>query len=87
MRIAYQALFGRGPPGDGDWDWDGPTMLYAIGGRQGVFSELGRGGSAVITTQGGLSWKTHSHRPHDVYVHVVDQQALNQRIDGIIAAP
>ena len=84
MRIAYQALFGCGPPGDGDWD--GPTMLYAIGGRQGVFSELGRGGSAVITTQGGLSWKTHSHRPHDVYVHVVDQQALNQRIDEIISA-
>ena len=68
MRIVYQALFGCGPPKDGDWD--GPTMLYAIDGRQGVFSELGRGGAAVINAQGGLSWGTVSHRLHDVYVHV-----------------
>jgi len=84
MRIVYEALFGCGPPKDGDWD--GPTMLYAIDGRQGVFSELGQGGAAVINAQGGLSWETDSRRPHDVYVHVIDQQTLNQRIDGLLAA-
>lgn len=85
MRIVYEALFGCGPPGDGDWD--GPTMLYAIGGRQGVFSELGQGGSAVMNAQGGLSWQPHSDRHHDVYVHVVDQQVLNHRIDALLATP
>ena len=82
MRIVYEALFGCGPPKDGDWD--GPTMLYAIGGRQGVFSELGQGGAAVINALGGLSWENGSGRPHDIYVHVVDQQTLNQRIDGLL---
>ena len=84
MRIVYQAEFGCGPPGDGDWD--GPTLLYAIYGSQGVFSELGRGGSAVINPQGGLSWATTSSRPDDVYVHVIDQPTLNQRIDQLLAA-
>ena len=50
MRIIYQSLFACGPPGDGDWD--GPTMLFAIGGTQGIFSQLGQGGSAVIDSQG-----------------------------------
>jgi len=84
MRLVYQALFGCGPPGDGDWD--GPTILYAISGRQGIFSELGQGGAAVMNSQGGLSWQTNSLRRHDVYVHVIDQQALNLRMDELLAA-
>ncbi len=84
MRIVYESRFGCGPPGDGDWD--GPTLLYAIGGRQGLFSELGRGGAAYINSQGGLSWRTDPARPHDLYVHVADQSALNQRIDALIGA-
>jgi hypothetical protein len=84
MRIVYEALFGCGPPKDGDWD--GPTMLYAIGGRQGVFSESGQGGAAVMNAQGGLSWEADSHGRHEVYVHVVDQQILNHRIDELLAA-
>jgi len=84
MRVVYQALFGCGAPGDGDWD--GPTMLYAIGGRQGVFSELGQGGAAVMNAQGGLSWEAGSHGPAELYVHVIDQPTLNQRIDELLAA-
>jgi pyrimidine-specific ribonucleoside hydrolase len=84
MRIVYEALFGCGPPMDGDWD--GPTLLYAIGGTQGVFSQLGEGGAAVMNARGGLSWQTNPRRHHDVYVHVVDQAALNQRIDALLAA-
>jgi hypothetical protein len=82
MRIVYEALFGCGPPGDGDWD--APALLYAIGDLPGVFSELGQGGAAVINAQGGLSWQAHSPRPSDLYVHVVDQQTLNQRIDELL---
>jgi hypothetical protein len=84
MRIVYTYLFRCGPPGDGDWD--GPTMLYAIGGKQGFFSELGQGGAAYMNTMGGLSWRTDPSRPHDLYVHVTDQRALNQRIDALIGA-
>jgi hypothetical protein len=84
MRIVYQTLFGCGPPGDGDWD--GPTLLYATGGTQGLFSESGQGGAASINAEGGLSWRTDPARPHDLYVHVTDQAALNQRIDALIAA-
>jgi hypothetical protein len=84
MRIVYQALFGCGTPKDGDWD--GPTMLYAIGGDGGFFSELGRGGSAVMGPRGGLSWQTVSRRRDDVYVHVLDQGALNDRINELLQA-
>jgi hypothetical protein len=84
MRIVYEKLFGCGPPKDGDWD--GPTMLYAISGRSGVFSELGQGGAAVIDSNGGLTWQIPSTRPHDVYVHVVDQPTLNQRIEVLLVA-
>jgi hypothetical protein len=84
MRIVYEALFGCGAPGDGDWD--GPTMLYAIGGRQGMFSELGQGGAAVMNAQGGLSWEADSSGPREIYVHVIDQPALNHRIDELLAA-
>ena len=84
MRIAYEALFACGPPTDGDWDV--PALLYAIGDLPAAFSELGQGGSAVINAQGGLSWQDGSTRPGDVYVHVVDQPALNQRIDELLAA-
>jgi Inosine-uridine preferring nucleoside hydrolase len=84
MRIVYEAEFGCGPPGDGDWD--GPTLLYAIGGTQGLFSEMGQGGGAFINVEGGLAWRTDPSRPHDLYVHVADQQALNQRIDALISA-
>ena len=83
MRIVYESRFGCGPPGDGDWD--GPTLLYAVGGVQNLFSELGQGGAASINPQGGLTWSTDPARPHDVYVHVADQRALNQRIDTLIA--
>jgi hypothetical protein len=84
MRIVYEVLFACGPPGDGNWD--APTLLYAVGDRPAVFSELGQGGAAVINAQGGLSWETPSSRPNDVYVHVVDQPMLNQRIDELLTA-
>jgi hypothetical protein len=84
MHIVYEVLFGCGAPGDGDWD--GPTMLYAIGGPQSLFSELGQGGAAVMNAGGGLSWEADSHGPHELYVHVVDHAALNQRIDELLAA-
>ena len=84
MRIAYENLFDCGPPKDGNWD--APTLLYAVGDREEVFSELGQGGAAVINPQGGLSWQDDSPRPHDVYVRVVDQPALNRRIDRLLAA-
>jgi hypothetical protein len=83
MRIVYETLFGCGPPKDGDWD--GPTMLYAINGAQGIFSELGRGGAADLDAQGGLGWKTHAARSDEVYVHVLDQAELNSRIDALLA--
>jgi inosine-uridine preferring nucleoside hydrolase len=84
MRIVYEVLFACGPPADGNWD--APTLLYAIGDLQGVFSEEGHGGAAVINAQGGLSWETPSSRPNDLYVKVADQQRLNQRIDELLAA-
>jgi hypothetical protein len=84
MRVAYEALFGCGPPKDGDWD--APTLLYAVGQLPHAFTELGQGGSAVINDQGGLSWKQPSTRAHDVYVHVTDQAALNQQIDELLSA-
>jgi hypothetical protein len=84
MRIAYEALFGCGPPTDGDWD--APALLYALGDHPATFSELGQGGAAVINPQGGLSWDDASPRAHDVYVHVVDQPFLNQRIDELLVA-
>ena len=54
MRIVSTKLFNCGPLGDGDWV--GPTLLYAVHGVPGAFSELGRGGAAVINAKGGLSW-------------------------------
>jgi hypothetical protein len=84
MRVAYEQLFQCGPPKDGDWD--APTLLYAIGDHPGTFTELGQGGAAVVNTEGGLSWKQPSTRPHDVYVHVVDQAALNARIESLLSA-
>jgi hypothetical protein len=83
MRIVYTQLFHCRAPGDGDWD--APTLLYALGDSPAVFSELGRGGAAVINAKGGLSWQTPSTRYDDLYVHVVDQQALNARIDRLLA--
>jgi len=85
MRIVYESRFGCGPPGDGDWD--GPTLLYAVGGKQGIFSELGKGGAAHINPEGGLSWRTDPSRPHDLYIHVAKQQALNARMNALIGAP
>jgi pyrimidine-specific ribonucleoside hydrolase len=84
MRIVYETLFACGPPDDGDWD--APTLLYAINGAASVFSELGQGGAAVINAQGGLSWQTVSDRVGDVYVHVLDQQTLNNQIDELLVA-
>jgi hypothetical protein len=82
MRIVYEALFKCGPVKDGDWD--APTLLYALGDVPHVFSVLGQGGAAVINKQGGLSWQAKSPRRHDVYVHVVDQKTLNQRIEQLL---
>ncbi len=84
MRIVYEDKFGCGPPGDGDWD--GPTLLYAIQGPGDLFTELGQGGSAYVNAEGGLSWRTDPDRPDDVYVHVADQNALNQEINGLLGA-
>ena len=84
MRIVYESLFQCGPPTDGDWD--APTFLYAVGDIPTAFSEEGQGGAAVINEQGGLSWAAESTRPHDLYVHVADQAALNQRIDDLLPA-
>jgi hypothetical protein len=84
MRIVYQKLFNCGPPGDGDWD--GPTTLYAVGGGPGIFSELGQGGAAVINTQGGLTWGSGVDHPKEVYVHVVNQTELNERINSLIGS-
>jgi hypothetical protein len=77
-------LFGCGPPKDGDWD--APALLYAVGDVPRVFSELGRGGAAVVNSQGGLSWQRSADRKHDVYVHVADQPALNERIEELLVA-
>ena len=82
MRIVYEDLFGCGPVRDGDWD--APALLFAVGGAPRVFTELGRGGAAVINAQGGLSWRPASSRRHDFYVHVADQAALNRRIDRLL---
>lgn len=85
MRVAYEALFGCGPPTDGDWD--APTLLYAIGDLPAAFEELGQGGSVVINPEnGGLSWQEQSTRAHDVYVHIVDQALLNDRIEELLTA-
>jgi hypothetical protein len=82
MRINYTTLFNCGPPGDGDWD--GPTMLYAVEGATGIFSELGQGGAAVINSKGGLSWGSAAGQPPEVYVHIADQTELNARINALI---
>lgn len=82
MRIVYQNLFNCGPPGDGDWD--GPTMLFAVQGVSGTFSELGQGGAAIINSTGGLSWGSGVHHPPEVYVHVANQTELNARINALI---
>jgi len=84
MRIAYEALFGCGPPKDGDWD--APALLYAIGDLPKAFEELGQGGAAVINADGGLSWQDASSRKHDLYVHPADQTALNARIEQLLTA-
>jgi len=49
-----------------------------------IAAELGQGGAAVINPNGGLTWQIPSARPHDVYVHVVDQPTLNQRIEALL---
>ena len=82
MRIVYTALFHCGPPGDGDWD--GPTLLYAVEGAAGVFTDLGRGGAAVVNAQGGLSWGSGVDHPPEVYVHLADQAELATRINSLI---
>ena len=82
MRIVYQDLFGCGPVKDGDWD--APTLLFAIGDIPHAFSVLGRGGAAVLNQQGGLKWQATSPRPADFYVHVADQQQLNERIEELL---
>jgi hypothetical protein len=84
MRIVYQQLFKCGPVHDGDWD--APTLLFALGQIPAAFSVLGQGGAAVINGEGGLSWQAHSARRHDVYVHVANQQLLNQRIERLLTS-
>lgn len=85
LRIVYEAKFGCGPPGDGDWD--GPALLYAAGIAPSLFTELGQGGAAYVNPQGGLAWHTDPARPHDVYVHVARQADLNQTIEALLVAP
>jgi hypothetical protein len=82
MRIVYMKLFGCGPPGDGDWD--GPTLLYAVGEAPGSFSELGQGGAAVLNSQGGLTWGSGVDHPHEVYLHIANQTELNERMNSLI---
>jgi hypothetical protein len=82
MRIVYTKLFNCGPPGDGDWD--GPTMLYAVVGAAGIFSELGQGGAVVINSEGGLTWGSGVDLPTEVYVHVANQTELNAKINALI---
>lgn len=86
MRIAYEALFGTGPPRDGNWD--APAVLYAAHGCGTWFVEAGRGGAAFVTDEGGLAWRRHApNRPDDVYVHVADrvaQRALNAAIEALL---
>jgi pyrimidine-specific ribonucleoside hydrolase len=84
MRVVYEALFQCNPPNDGDWD--APTLLYAVEDLPAAFTELGQGGAAVVNELGGLSWEATSSRPHDVYVHVADQPALNARLDELLAS-
>lgn len=84
MRIVYEELFACGPPGDGNWD--APTLLYAVGGLEGAFEELGRGGAAVLDESGGLRWDPQSPRTGDVYVRVTDQELLNGHIDRLLVA-
>lgn len=84
MRIAYEALFGCEPPGDGNWD--APALLYAIDDLPGAFDEHGHGGAAVIGEAGGLEWSPTSARLGDVYVRVADQTSLNARIDELLVA-
>jgi hypothetical protein len=82
MRIVYEILFACAEPGDGNWD--APAFLYAIGDQPEIWEELGHGGSAAIAANGGLKWVTPSDRPDDVYAHVLDQDALNARIDELL---
>jgi hypothetical protein len=82
MRIIYEILFECAEPGDGNWD--APTLLYAIGDIPDAFEELGQGGQVVLNDMGGLSWQDVSDRPGDLYVHVADQDAINQRIDELL---
>jgi inosine-uridine nucleoside N-ribohydrolase len=84
MRIVYEELFGCEPPGDGNWD--APTLLYAIGDLDEAFEEHGQGGAAVMNDAGGLSWDPESPRVDDVYVRVVDQESLNDRVDELLTA-
>lgn len=85
MRVAYEALFGSGPPTDGNWD--GPSVLYAAFGPAGVFIEEGHGGAARLNEEGGLVWNPRDPRRHDdVYVHVADQATLNARIEELLVA-
>jgi hypothetical protein len=85
LRIVFEKLFSCAT-GPTDGDWDAPTLLYAVGDSIGVFQELGQGGAAVINEQGGLSWAPSAQRTDDVYVHVVDEEALKQRIEGLLVA-
>jgi hypothetical protein len=84
MRIVYEDLFACGPVRDGDWD--APALLFALDQIPRAFSVLGRGGTAVINGQGGLSWQATSPRDQDVYVHVANQQLLNQRIESLLTS-
>lgn len=82
MRIVYEELFACGPPGDGNWD--APTLLYAVGDSPEMFSELGKGGAAVLNESGGLTWEPSSERTEDVYIHVADEAGLKARIEALL---
>ena len=45
---------------------------------------LGQGGAAVLNESGGLVWAPSTERTEDVYVHLTDKQALQQRTEGLL---
>ena len=64
----------------------GESRHWLHAGAQHIFSELGQGGAAYVNAEGGLSWRTNPSRPHDLYVHVVNQKALNTQINLLLVA-
>ena len=84
MRIVYQKLFNCGPPGDGDWD--GPTMLYAVGARIRDLLCAWSGWCCGDQRRGWIVLGVRVGHPQEVYVHVADQTELNAKINSLITS-